>query len=122
MTDGKWVISGCEERWDFAEIYDSKEEAIAAVPGYCDEHDRSFAFVGKARRLTYEALLTQWDVERMVEAMDERAYEEGGAEDQVVDVTTEQHEELRKHILAWMNKNLNPINWHVVEDVTEHKA
>ena len=119
--DGKWVISRCEESWDFAETYDSREEAIENVPGYCEEYDCNTAFIGQARQLTYDGLLTTGDVENLTEAMDERSYDEGGCEDPIVQMDHSQQELLRWHIVGWMRKNLDPINWCVVERV-EHVA
>ena len=117
--DGKWVISGCEETWDFAETYASREEAIENVPGYCEEYGRNTAFVGQARRLTYDGLLTTSDIERLEESMDEQSFEEGGCEDPIMQMNPIQQECLRLFIAGWMEKHLDPINWYVVERV-EH--
>lgn len=116
--DGEWVISGCEESWDFVETYATREEAVASVPGYCEEYDRKSAYVGQARRLTYDGLLTTGDVVNITPAMDERSYDESGCEDPIIMLDVAQQEHLRSCIIGWMEKNLDPINWYAVERVT----
>lgn len=115
--DGKWAISGCEERWDFAETYDTRDEAEDNVPNYCEEYDYTAVFVGQARRLTYDGLVDYGDVATIVENMNTCAYDNSGAEEDVVELSDAQMEGLRLHVVDWMARHLDPINWYVVENM-----
>ena len=115
----KWSVSNSEEYWAFEEVYDTREEAVAAVPEYCREYDIDHAFVGEADVLTFDGLLTTVDVECLVEAMDEHGFDNAGCEETVVEIKQAQIAALRQVIVDWMDSNLDPIAWHVVNKITE---
>lgn len=113
---GKWSLSTCEERWDFDEVYDTREVAVAEVKAFCLEYGCDYAYIGQARLLTYDGLLDVWDIEQLAERMNEHD-DVAGCDYGPAETTPTQSEQLRDVVANWMNENLDPITYHVVEEI-----
>lgn len=119
FKDGLWTASNDEERWSGYTFHDTREEAIVE---YYGENGELPSFVGQVTIMTDEeiakALLRdQQDADEAIGFQDEWVW----YDDQIIDYTKNQFDELFSLVLGWVRKyNINPKLWYVMgKPVTE---
>ena len=121
--DGKWALSDHWETWNFEreDVFETKEEAIAAAPAFCEKHGITTCHVGQARAVDYQNVIGVGGIENLIEnahCHDDLA----GADYEVIELSQEQMEALADVVHAWLRENLGPMTYHVVDDIEEVRA
>ena len=119
MDDGKWTLSIDEELFNEHEYFDTRKECIE----FGKEHfeGESF-FIGQVK--TYSPKITKYEVEKLIELLQEDAYELVGevSDNFLTDVTDEQAERLGKIFTRVFKKVLKEDfmpNFFAVENIEE---
>ena len=124
FTPGKWLVSADEERWSYAEEFNSREEAIAGAADVLGMDAGDTFYVGRIRTPVYE----KPDAEDIIERVRDQMYDSEEAMEDcswLEDVDHKQEAELQAAINqvwdAWIKKHGFEPDWFMMCDVTtEH--
>lgn len=131
----KWMCSLDEERWQATQYFDTKKDAVefgfkSILAFNKNTEDES---LDDEMGSTPEEIVTifyvgqalcpgiPFDVDELLERMQEAAYEDGGefAEDYLDDVTKEHREELDELIQNWFIKHKYLPEWYNIYEIDE---
>ena len=117
----KWFLSTNDEYFVFEQPYDTVDDAKLWANSYCKQHDIDVCYIGRACRIEFKDIFTTMHVEQLIENLNEDD-KLMAAEEDVIEITTMQTEQLHKLMLKWMETYLNKITYHNMEDVEIYES
>ena len=115
MSDGKWYLSGRGDGlWPMHTEYGTREEAVADAEGFSSEYDCPEVWVGQAKELTPEKVITEDFAEGIIDRIEDASFDLGMQDHRLVDEDCSR-EELATVLCDFFRGKLN--TWFAFENV-----